>query len=259
MELRSKLLLNKLFQVKVRETRTCCDSYLHGCPPRISLRAPLDVIPLPVQGSMSLQLSVDMYHGLGGGGIVTVNCNTRGCHSRDAEFSSEFHGEPPRALIFQLQRAVPDSQAQPGTLVKLGHSIKVPGKYQPKAGGPYYVLTGALNQLGEEANTGHYVTLTRDLEDGSFILGNDANPLKKMTEEEVLRYLTTSYMFIYCREDYRQDTRGRLGEEAVLGDRRREEVVVVEEEGEGESLACSPQPSDCGNLSEQCPHPQVMY
>ena len=260
-DLRGKLLLRKLFESRVLETRTCCLQHVYDCPPREKrLSTYPDLVSIPVSGCRSLVRCLAIFHGMTHG-LVSLRCGAGACPSEDAEFSSRYCGELPGAMMFQLKRTVPDSQATPGTMKKLGHKVKIPARIRPQPGGPVYILTGALNQLGEEANTGHYVSITRDLEHGHFILADDHRPLRKMTDKEVSRFLTTSYMFVYCREDHLQGTSGWLEEEvvAVVGSEEEEEAEVVGEEEEGH-IDCGPcsSPPGNGNIPDTDCQPQVV-
>ena len=72
------------------------------------------------------------------------------------------------------------------------------------------MLTGVLQQKGEEATSGHYVTITRNIKDNLFILANDDAPLETRTITEVTDDINCSYMFMYSREECEQEAGGRL-------------------------------------------------
>ncbi len=159
--LRSRLQLKQLFETTVREEKTCVSSHLNDCPTRTNFAYHPALLSLPVKDSATLAQSMGMFLGQGVGETVSVTCGAGAGDREEADICSSFH-KLPLALVLQLKITVPNPQA--GALpLKLGHSIRVPVTYRPKAGGPQYILTGALQQLGEEANTGHYVSFTRDV------------------------------------------------------------------------------------------------
>ena len=76
--------------------------------------------------------------------------------------------------------------------------------------GDWYILTGILKQKGEEANSGHYVVLTKNFLDNNvkFIHSNDHTPLVvSRSFEEVSYNLNCSYIFMYTHEDFVQEAR----------------------------------------------------
>ena len=72
------------------------------------------------------------------------------------------------------------------------------------------MLTGVLQQKGEEAISGHYVTFTKNIMDNNFILGNDDAPLETRTSAQVSDDINCSYMFMYAHQDCEQEAGGSL-------------------------------------------------
>ena len=161
------------------------------------------LLELPLQQSRSLQQCMAMFLGQTEEQTIPRTCGVGACQSNEATLYSKL-GNMPEVLILQLMRSVPNPRAgrpMEPEVIKLGHAITVPVHYQPKARGPVYHLTGALNQLSEGADSGHYVSILRDVSTGTFIFSDDDLPPVEMTSRQVDYALGRSYMFIYSRED----------------------------------------------------------
>ena len=158
------------------------------------------VLPVEARGSRSLKQSVGKMLGQGVGRTVTVDCGQ--CEAKEADQCGSFRMTG-LAMFVQLGRTI-SSDHDPTVAVKLGHNISVPLRFQPKPLGPKYVLTGAAQQLGEEAVSGHYVCVIRDIKSGVFTFANDDRDLTQLTEEEAERFLQKSYLLAYCREDWEE-------------------------------------------------------
>ena len=73
--------------------------------------------------------------------------------------------------------------------------------------GDWYMLTGILQQKGEEATSGHYITFTRNILDKNvnFIISNDDAPQLIRPFHDVSHDIKCSYMFIYTPEEFVQE------------------------------------------------------
>ena len=94
-----------------------------------------------------------MFLGQGVTEIIEVTCGHGDCQSNESKMSSTFQNLP-HALIIQLNRTVPNPRCQT-EIMKLTNQIDIPIEYRPKSTGPLYILTGALQQICEEATPGH--------------------------------------------------------------------------------------------------------
>ena len=83
--------------------------------------------------------------------------------------------------------------------------------------GDWYMLTGILQQKGEEATSGHYITFTRNILDKNvnFIQSNDDAPLVRRPFQEVSHDINCSYMFIYTPEEFVQEARSMITEMTI--------------------------------------------
>ena len=195
----SQLNLEELFKTIIKEERNCILKHIYECEKKETSVSHPYMLSLPVQNSKSLAQSMAMFLGEE---TINVTCGNGHCNSEQAELTSSLY-KMPLALVIQLKRSVPNPQI-PNTMMKLKNQIRVPARYLFKPGYPQYILTGALVQIGEEAGSGHYVSLTHDVEQDCFILADDDKPLRWLTRDEFRRKIGYSYMLIYCREDYKE-------------------------------------------------------
>merc|ERR1712082_325130 len=108
-----------------------------------------------------------------------------------------------RVLIVQFKR----TYFHNGKLKKNGCPLDIPLRFQPMHSGDWYMLTGILKQIGEEATSGHYITFTRNILDKNvnFIISNDDAPQLIRPFQDVSHDIKCSYMFIYTPEEFVQE------------------------------------------------------
>jgi len=202
-------LLSLLLMTTVIEERRCCYAEVNSCPPIPTIHPHPFLLPLPVRGSL-MQLSNSIFESLdiflnGNTGVIDVECRAGTCRCKTATVTSRLQ-KMPVVLIVQLMRSVYDPRAKRG--VKLGHRVHVPLQLQPKDGGPFYTLTGAVNQWGFEARSGHCVSFMRNVKDGTFTFANDDKDLLTgFSYEDCQRQLESGYLFAYSRESEVADDR----------------------------------------------------
>merc|ERR1711895_393594 len=83
--------------------------------------------------------------------------------------------------------------------------------------GDWYILTGILQQKGEEATSGHYITFTRNILDKNvnFIISNDDAPQLIRPFHDVSHDIKCSYMFIYTPEEFVQEARSMITDTTI--------------------------------------------
>ena len=124
-------------------------------------------------------------------------CET--CGAMEVERVGSIHSVS-EVLIIQLKRMLhnPVDEDNP---IKLGHRVTVPMEYRPKAGQPPYILTGAVEHVGNDARSGHYQCITRDVRRNCYYLISDTQVTQLTSEEEAMKHINLSYLLIFCRED----------------------------------------------------------
>ena len=202
-------LLGLLLMTTVLEERRCSNAEVNSCPPIPTIHPHTCLLPLPVRGSL-MQLSHSIFDSLdiflnGNTGVIHVDCRAGTCRCKTATVTSKLQ-KMPVVLIVQLMRSVYDPRADRG--VKLGHRVHIPLRFQPKEGGPFYTLTGAVNQWGMEAKSGHCVAFMRNVKDDTFTFADDDNHLRtELSYQQCERQLEGGYLFAYSRESAVADSR----------------------------------------------------
>ena len=189
-----------LFETQVENKRTCTLSNLNGCETvnEIEIRP---IIALPIENCTSLEQSMTIDYGRSE--KIEVNCrNTVNCRNMSAEQTTNFK-KIARVLIVQFKR----TYFHNGRLKKNGCPLDIPLRFQPMHSGDWYMLTGILKQIGEEATSGHYITYTRNILDKNvnFIISNDDAPQVIRSFQDVSDDIKCSYMFIYTPEEFVQE------------------------------------------------------
>ena len=159
-----------LFETQVENKRTCTLSNLNGCQTVNEIEIIPPIIALPIENCTSLEQCMTIYHGRSE--KIEVNCRNI-CESTSAEQTKTFK-KIARVLIVQFKR----TYFHNGRLKKNGCPLDIPLRFQPMHSGDWYMLTGILKQIGEEATSGHYITFTRNILDKNvnFIISNDDAP-----------------------------------------------------------------------------------
>ena len=187
-----------MLETKTIQERNCILAYRNNCPIKTTSETHT-ILALPVLNSRNLQQSMSLFLGQGVGETIKVRCGHTGCQRNEAEISTTIQNLP-LALIIQLKRTVPNPRCQT-QMMKLNNKIDIPIIYKPKSTGPSYILTGALQQKGKEAGSGHYVSFTWNIKHKYFTLADDDHNLMTQSFERANHSLKGSYMFIYtCQE-----------------------------------------------------------
>ena len=199
-----KELFTKLFETHLYKERICNLSYINGCN-TVKDTDKCQILALPIENSTSLKQSMSMFNGKSE--TVEVNCENA-CQSTNAKEITKLK-QIAGALIIQLKRTYMDRNTN---IKKNGAPIKIPLRFQPVNSGKWYMLTGILQQKGEEATSGHYVTYTRYISDKNvnFIYSNDDAPLVTKTYQEVIHDINCSYIFMYTPEKCVQEGQNML-------------------------------------------------
>ena len=188
----------KLFYTITKEERNCVLAHRNECPIKYSNQTH-SILAVPVLNSNTLHKSMSMFLGHEVTETIEARCGYMDCQSKEAELFTKFENLP-TALIIQLKRTVPNPRCQT-QLMKLNNPITIPLQYKPWSTGPCYILTGAIQQKGNETTSGHYISLTWNKEQRLFTLADDDLPLMNKTQEDANEYLERSYMFMYaCQE-----------------------------------------------------------
>merc|ERR1711873_294084 len=156
---------------------------------------------LPIENCTSLEQSMTIDYGRSE--KIEVNCrNTVNCINMSAEQTTNFK-KIARVLIVQFKR----TYFHNGKLKKNGCPLDIPLRFQPMHSGDWYMLTGILKQIGEEATSGHYITYTRNILDKNvnFIISNDDARQVIRPFQDVSHDIKCSYMFIYTPEESVQE------------------------------------------------------
>ena len=189
-----------LFETQVENKRTCTLSNLNGCQTVNEIEIIPPIITLPMNCT-SLEQSMTIDYGRSE--KIEVNCrNTVNCRNMSAEQITNFK-KIARVLIVQFKR----TYFHNGKLKKNGCPLDIPLRFQPMHSGDWYMLTGILQQKGEEATSGHYITFTRNILDKNvnFIISNDDAPQLIRPFQDVSDDIKCSYMFIYTPEEFVQE------------------------------------------------------
>ena len=188
-----------LFETQVENKRTCTLSNLNGCQTVNEIEIIPPIIALPIENCTSLEQCMTIYHGRSE--KIEVNCRNI-CESTSAEQTNNLK-KIARVLIVQFKR----TYFHNGKLKKNGCPLDIPLRFQPMHSGDWYMLTGILQQKGEEATSGHYITFTRNILDKNvnFIISNDDAPQLIRPFHDVSHDIKCSYMFIYTPEEFVQE------------------------------------------------------
>merc|ERR1711962_1486558 len=187
-----------LFETQVENKRTCTLSNLNGCQTVNEIEIIPPIITLPMKCT-SLEQSMTIDYGRSD--QIEVNCRNI-CESMSAEQTNNLK-KIARVLIVQFKR----TYFHNGKIKKNGCPLDIPLRFQPMHSGDWYMLTGILQQKGEEATSGHYITFTRNILDKNvnFIISNDDAPQLIRPFQDVSDDIKCSYMFIYTPEEFVQE------------------------------------------------------
>ena len=188
-----------LFETQVENKRTCTLSNLNGCQTVNEIEIIPPIIALSIENCTSLEQSMTIDYGRSE--KIEVNCRNI-CESTSAEQTKTFK-KIARVLIVQFKR----TYFHNGKLKKNGCPLDIPLRFQPMHSGDWYMLTGILQQKGEEATSGHYITFTRNILDKNvnFIISNDDAPQLIRPFQDVSHDIKCSYLFIYTPEESVQE------------------------------------------------------
>merc|ERR1711895_208669 len=167
---------------------------------------------------------------------IEVNCrNTVNCRNMSAEQTTNFK-KIARVLIVQFKR----TYFHNGRLKKNGCPLDIPLRFQPMHSGDWYMLTGILKQIGEEATSGHYITYTRNILDKNvnFIISNDDAPQLIRPFQDVSHDIKCSYMFIYTPEEFVQEAISMITDTTIEDPRSPARKKNRQEEEQEEELTC---------------------
>merc|ERR1712177_1362 len=192
------------------------------------------IIALPIENCTSLEQCMTIYHGRSE--KIEVNCRNI-CESTSAEQTTNFK-KIARVLIVQFKR----TYFHNGKLKKNGCPLDIPLRFQPMHSGDWYMLTGILQQKGEEATSGHYITFTRNILDKNvnFIISNDDAPQLIRPFQDVSHDIKCSYMFIYTPEEFVQEAITMITDTTIEDprsparkkNRQEEESILTSEESD---------------------------
>ena len=167
---------------------------------------------------------------------VTVDCE---CGDKEAVKRTRIT-RMPKVLLIQLMRF------NGATGAKLDHPIG--GDFHITVEGAEYELVGALVHTGSSFESGHYYTVTRDIDSKEAYICNDDYPVQQLEGAGLQGALAKAYMLVYQREERRPreeqipeenkqiHEEEKSGEEEKLGDKIPEEEKRVEEEKLGDKI-----------------------
>ena len=222
-----------LFETQVENKRTCTLSNLNGCQTVNEIEIIPPIITLPMNCT-SLEQSMTIDYGRSE--KIEVNCrNTVNCRNMSAEQTTNFK-KIARVLIVQFKR----TYFHNGKLKKNGCPLDIPLRFQPMHSGDWYMLTGILQQKGEEATSGHYITFTRNILDKNvnFIISNDDAPQLIRPFHDVSHDIKCSYMFIYTPEESVQEAITMITDTTIEDPRSPARKKNRQEEEQEEELTC---------------------
>ena len=198
-----------LFETQVENKRTCTLSNLNGCQTVNEIEIIPPIIALSIENCTSLEQSMTIDYGRSE--KIEVNCRNI-CESTSAEQTKTFK-KIARVLIVQFKR----TYFHNGKLKKNGCPLDIPLRFQPMHSGDSYMLTGILQQKGQEATSGHYITFTRNILDKNvnFIISNDDAPQLIRPFQDVSHDIKCSYMFIYTPEEFVQEAISMITEMTI--------------------------------------------
>ena len=246
-----KQLFTDLFETQAEKKRTCTLSKTNFCQ-TVNNIDKYKIIALPIENSTSLEQCMTAFNGISE--TILVDCSNN-CPSTNAEEITELK-KIAKVLIVQFNRAYIDRF---GNIKKNGCPVDIPLRFQPMHSGDWYKLTGIIQQKGEEATSGHYVTLTRNILDNNmnFILSNDDAPLVTRGFEDVAQDIKCSYIFIYTPEEFVQEARSILMDMTIedptspLRKKNRQEEYSENEDEPVIDEACKKLIREYRNIEEQ--------
>ena len=221
-----------LFETQVENKRTCTLSNLNGCQTVNEIEIIPPIIALPIENCTSLEQCMTIYHGRSE--KIEVNCRNI-CESTSAEQTNNLK-KMARVLIVQFKR----TYFHNGKIKKNGCPLDIPLRFQPMHSGDWYMLTGILQQKGEEATSGHYITFTRNILDKNvnFIISNDDAPQLIRPFQDVSHDIKCSYMFIYTPEESVQEAITMITDTTIEDPRSPARKKNRQEEEQEEELTC---------------------
>ena len=184
---------------------------------------------------------------------IEVNCRNI-CESTSAEQTNNLK-KMARVLIVQFKR----TYFHNGKIKKNGCPLDIPLRFQPMHSGDWYMLTGILQQKGEEATSGHYITFTRNILDKNvnFIISNDDAPQLIRPFHDVSHDIKCSYMFIYTPEEFVQEAISMITEMTIdnptspLRKKTRQEEYLESDDEPVIDEACKKLIKEYCNIEEQ--------
>ena len=220
-----------LFETQVENKRTCTLSNLNGCQTVNEIEIIPPIITLPMNCT-SLEQSMTIDYGRSE--KIEVNCRNI-CESTSAEQTNNLK-KMARVLIVQFKR----TYFHNGKIKKNGCPLDIPLRFQPMHSGDWYMLTGILQQKGEEATSGHYITFTRNILDKNvnFIISNDDAPQVIRPFQDVSHDIKCSYMFIYTPEESVQEAITMITDTTIEDPRSPARKKNRQEEEQEEELTC---------------------
>jgi len=221
-----------LFETQVENKRTCTLSNLNGCQTVNEIEIIPPIIALPIENCTSLEQSMTIDYGRSE--KIEVNCRNI-CESTSAEQTNNLK-KIARVLIVQFKR----TYFHNGKIKKNGCPLDIPLRFQPMHSGDWYMLTGILQQKGEEATSGHYITFTRNILDKNvnFIISNDDAPQLIRPFQDVSHDIKCSYMFIYTPEEFVQEAITMITDTTIEDPRSPARKKNRQEEEQEEELTC---------------------
>ena len=246
-----KHMFNMLFETQVEKKRTCTLSNRNGCQTVKEIEMIQQIIPLPIENCTTLEQCMTIYHGRSE--KIKVNCRNI-CVSTSAEETNNFK-KMARVLIVQFKR----TYFHNGKIKKNGCPLDIPLRFQPMHSGDWYMLTGILQQKGEEATSGHYITFTRNILDKNvnFIISNDDAPQLIRPFHDVSHDIKCSYMFIYTPEEFVQEAISMITEMTIdnptspLRKKTRQEEYLESDDEPVIDEACKKLIREYRNIEEQ--------
>ena len=220
-----------LFETQVENKRTCTLSNLNGCQTVNEIEIIPPIITLPMNCT-SLEQSMTIDYGRSE--KIEVNCRNI-CESTSAEQTNNLK-KIARVLIVQFKR----TYFHNGKIKKNGCPLDIPLRFQPMHSGDSYMLTGILQQKGQEATSGHYITFTRNILDKNvnFIISNDDARQVIRPFQDVSHDIKCSYMFIYTPEESVQEAITMITDTTIEDPRSPARKKNRQEEEQEEELTC---------------------
>ena len=63
-----------------------------------------------------------------------------------------------------------------------------------------YILTGAVQHLGMGGGSGHYICITKDVQQNCY-LKTDDHKVTRLTTKEAMHRINISHLLIFCKKD----------------------------------------------------------